>query len=110
MGEESDNEDMVDIDANTEFDEEAELAKLDKQLASLRRRDKAMDMSRMTVVETVKKQAPYQASLEEGYNAKKASRENKKGRNIDLAQEEQNAVKLKKQMAKKRKEAEDKVA
>jgi len=70
--EESDNEDMVDIDANAEFDEEAELAKLDKQLALLRRRDKAMDMSRMTVVETVKKQAPYQASLEEGYNAKKS--------------------------------------
>merc|ERR1712178_537368 len=79
-GEDSDNEDLVDIDANAEFDEEAELAKLDKQLALLRRRDKAMDMSRMTVVETVKKQAPYQASLEEGYNAKKAFRENKKGR------------------------------
>merc|ERR1712061_418802 len=108
--EESDNEDMGDIDANAEFDEEAELAKLDKQLALLRRRDKAMDMSRMTVVETVKKQTPYQASLEEGYNAKKAFRENKKGRNIDLAEEEKNAVKLKKQMAKKRKEAEDKVS
>ena len=109
--EESDNEDMVNIDANAEFDQEAELAKLDKQLAAMRRRNEAMDMSRMTVVETVKKQAPYQASLEEGYNAKKASRENKKGRNIDLAEEEQNAVKLKKQMAKKRKqETEDKVA
>merc|ERR1712226_1450084 len=101
--EESDNEEITEIDANAEFDQEAELAKLDKQLASLRRRDKAMDMSRMDVVETVKKQAPYQASLDEGYNAKKGIKENKKGRNIDIAEEEKAAAKMKKQMARKRK-------
>merc|ERR1711976_53218 len=101
--EEHDPQEITEIDANAEFDQEAELAKLDKQLAQLRRRDKAMDMSRMDVVETVKKQAPYQASLEQGYNATKGVRNNKKGRNIDLAEEEKAAANIKKKIAKQRK-------
>merc|ERR1712226_89528 len=101
--EEHNPQEITEIDANAEFGQEAELAKLDKQLAQLRRRDKAMDMSRMDVVETVKKQAPYQASLEQGYNATKGVKNNKKGRNIDIVEEEKAAAKMKKQMARKRK-------
>merc|ERR1712050_650491 len=101
--EESDHEEITEIDANAEFDQEAELAKLDKQLAMLRRRDKAMDMSRMDVVETVKRTAPYKASLEEGYNAKKGVRNNQKGRNIDIKEEEKKVVEVKKKLARKRK-------
>merc|ERR1712110_463448 len=104
--EEHNPQEITEIDANAEFDQEAELAKLDKQLAQLRRRDKAMDMSRMDVVETVKKQAPYQASLEQGYNATKGVKNNKKGRNIDIVEEEKAAASMKKKMAKQRKREE----
>merc|ERR1711976_113573 len=98
--EESDHEEITEIDANAEFDQVAEL---DKQLPMLRRRDKAMDMSRMDVVETVKRTAPYKASLEEGYNAKKGVRNNQKGRNIDIKEEEKKVVEVKKKLARKRK-------
>jgi len=90
-------EDIIDPNA----DAEAELAKLDKQLAALKRRDRAMDDSRMAIVEHVKKTTPYMASIEAAYNAGKEAKANKK-RNIDLEEEEKRVVKIKKQTAKQR--------
>ena len=106
--EEIDEMETTEIDANAEFDQEAELKKLDKQLASLRRRDKALDMSRMEVVKTVKRRAPYDAMQEEGYNAKKGVRNNDKGRNVDIAEEERLANEMKKRMAKRQKQDDNK--
>jgi nuclear GTP-binding protein len=106
--EEIDEMETTEIDANAEFDQEAELKKLDKQLAGLRRRDKALDMSRMEVVKTVKRRAPYDAMQDEGYNAKKGVRDNDKGRNVDIAEEERLANEMKKRMAKRQKQDENK--
>merc|ERR1711881_285849 len=85
LEEKDEDEKLVVLDPNA--DQEAELAKLDKQLAMLERRNKAIDEGRMDNVQSVKERAPYLASIEEGYNAKKAVRTNNKGRNIDIQEE-----------------------
>merc|ERR1712226_382932 len=96
-------EDIIDPNAD---DQEEELAKLDRQLQALRKRDRALHDGRLDVVQSVKERAPYMASLEEGYNASKGVRTNNKGRNIDIQEEEKRATKIKKTTARQAKKSE----
>merc|ERR1712066_282609 len=90
--------DMEYIDANA--DQEDQLKKLDEQLKMLKQRNQAMDDSRLGMIDKVKSTAPYMASIEDGYGAKKAIRNNKR-RNVDLEEEEAKAVAMEKKLTSK---------
>merc|ERR1712088_285805 len=92
MGEESSDELKMDETIET-IDANEELEQLEKKLNMLKKKNKIIDGSRMASVEQVKKQTPYQASIQAGYGTKKHARENKRG-NIDIEESEKKARKM----------------
>lgn len=84
---------VVPIDAND--DAAAELERLNKKLQMYKRKNKVLDSAtnRLAVVEAVKKQTFYKASIEAAYGAKKHAKEDKR-RNIDVLESEKKARKM----------------